>query len=99
MQIRTMLIVAALALPLCVVAQESSAAKSGDELSDVIAAYAKRSGKKFVLDPRVRATVQLAGLDANKLSYDELLSVINVNQFVTYELAFRALRPGRGFMS
>jgi general secretion pathway protein D len=87
MQIRTMLAVACAALPLLAAAQESTSSKtSGDanELGNVIASYAKRSGKKFVLDARTRASVDLAGLDANKLTYDELLTVINVNMFVAY---------------
>jgi general secretion pathway protein D len=83
---------ALLALPLAAAAQDStpdtgafsSARKSGAEMdvSDLVARYAKRSGKQFIVDPRVRGPVPLAGIDPDRLGYDKLLAILTVNQFV-----------------
>ena len=82
------LLAAALALPLLAAAQgssESAAGSTGTELADVITAYAKRNGKKVIIDPRVRQVVTVAGLDANRLNYEQLLAVLAVHQFAAYE--------------
>jgi len=80
---------ALLALPLAVAAQESapapgmassSRASSDIDLGDLIARYAKRSGKQFIVDPRVRGSVPLAGLDPDRISYEKLLAILSVNQ-------------------
>lgn len=80
---------ALLALPLAVAAQESapapgmassSRASSEIDLGDLIARYAKRSGKQFIVDPRVRGSVPLAGLDPDRISYEKLLAILSVNQ-------------------
>jgi general secretion pathway protein D len=81
---------AALALPLAVTAQESApsasssssrAALPGIEIGDLIARFAKRSGKQFIVDPRVRAEVPLAGMDPDRIGYDKLLAILAVHQF------------------
>jgi general secretion pathway protein D len=82
--LKTLTIAAVATLPLVCGAQES-VPKSGDagvELADVFAGYAKRSGRKFILDPRVRATGGLVGIDANKITYEELLALASVHMFV-----------------
>ena len=55
------------------------------EISELIAKVAKRTGKQFILDPRVRADIPLVGLDVNAIDYARLLAILNVNQFGTYE--------------
>ena len=84
-------VLAALALPLVVTAQESappSGAPSSSrsalpdiEIGDLIARFAKRSGKQFIVDPRVRAQVPLAGMDPDRIGYDKLLAILSVNMY------------------
>jgi general secretion pathway protein D len=83
-------VAAALALPLAATAQEpatsaasssSRAALPGIEIGDLIARFAKRSGKQFIVDPRVRAEVPLAGMDPDRIGYDKLLAILAVHQF------------------
>jgi general secretion pathway protein D len=65
-------------------AQDSSKVSSsgGYEIVDLITRYAKRNNKQIVIDPRVRAQVPLAGIEPADITYDQLLAVLNVNQFV-----------------
>jgi general secretion pathway protein D len=70
-------------IPVAATAQEnakSSLGSGGVEIEDVIARYAKRNHKQVVIDPRVRAQVSLAGIDAGELSYDQFLTILNVHQ-------------------
>jgi general secretion pathway protein D len=64
-------------------AQESSkmSGAGGIEIQDLIAKFAKRNHKQIVIDPRVRAEVPLAGIDAGELTYDQLLAVLSVHMF------------------
>ena len=43
-------------------------------LERVISAVAKRTGKKFIVDPRVRADVTVVGQEATSIDYPTLLS-------------------------
>jgi general secretion pathway protein D len=84
-------VAALLALPLVAAAQDSAPApgpvsssrKSSSDIDivDLIERYAKRSGKQFVLDPRVRGQVPLAGTDPDRIGYDKLLAILTVQQF------------------
>jgi general secretion pathway protein D len=56
-------------------------------LERVIAAVAKRTGKKFIVDPRVRAQVSLVGQDATSIDYPTLLSILRVYGFAAVEQA------------
>jgi general secretion pathway protein D len=80
---------ALLVLPALGSAQEPSSAResktshdNGMEMSEIIERVAKRTGRKFIIDPRVRQTVQLAGVEPGQLSYEQLLAVLAVHQFV-----------------
>jgi len=55
------------------------------EIGELIAKVAKRTGKQFIVDPRVRAEVPLIGLDAERVDYPKLLAILNVHMFATYE--------------
>jgi hypothetical protein len=46
---------------------------------------AKKTGKKFVLDPRVRAEVTLIGEGPFRVSYDELLTILDTYGFMATE--------------
>jgi general secretion pathway protein D len=50
-------------------------------LSSLIASVAKHTGKKFVLDPRVRAIVTLIGEEPSSVTYDELLTILETYGF------------------
>jgi len=55
------------------------------EIVELIARVAKRTGKQFVLDPRVRGPVPTTGFDVNRVDYARLLAILRVNQFAAYE--------------
>jgi type II secretory pathway component GspD/PulD (secretin) len=68
------------------VASTSSAAPPGTvPLSSLIATVAKKTGKKFVLDPRVRAPVTLIGEQPSSVTYDELLTILDTYGFVAVQ--------------
>jgi len=84
----------ALALPVAVFAAEpvtspctASASSSGSdvELAELIGKVAKRTGKQFIIDPRVRAQVCNIGLDVDKVDYAKLLAILTIHQFAAYE--------------
>jgi general secretion pathway protein D len=87
----TMGIAALFALPLVAGAQDSAPAAGSNsssraalpdiEIGDLIARFAKRSGKQFIIDPRVRAQVPLAGMDPDRIGYDKLLAILSVHMF------------------
>jgi general secretion pathway protein D len=74
-------------LPLAASAQESSrsSASAGIDMSELLAKFSKRTGKSIIIDPRVRATVPLAGIDPAQITYDQLLAILDVHQFVMVE--------------
>jgi general secretion pathway protein D len=51
-------------------------------LTSPIATVAKNTGRKFVLDPRVRANVTLIGQDTSNVTYDQLLTILNIYGFM-----------------
>jgi|GEM_PF-1446524 general secretion pathway protein D len=55
------------------------------DIGDLIARVAKRTGKQFIVDPRVRAEVPLIGLDVDRIDYPKLLAILNVHLFAAYE--------------
>lgn len=73
-------------------AQSSEAVVSGHieggvPIAQVIAAVARKSGKKFILDPRVRAEVALIGQDVSSLGFNDLLAVLRDYGFAAAEYA------------
>ena len=81
----------ALLIPLCAAAADPAPAPAAApnyaiiEIGELIAKVARRTGKQFIVDPRVRADVPLIGLDADRVDYPRLLAILNVNMFATYE--------------
>ncbi len=88
----------ALALPITAssdtpAVQSSSA--SSDEVSDahdggvpiasIIATVAKKTGRKYLIDPRVHAQVQLLGEDPKSITYPELLTILEQSGFTAVE--------------
>ena len=59
--------------------------ESGIPIERLIAAVAKKTGKRFVLDPRVRGGVTLVGEEPADVSYPEFLAVLSVNGYAAVE--------------
>ena len=86
-------IVAAVALLAIVVAPAAgaqsepaaTARKGGVPVEELITAVAKRTGKTFIVDPRVQGEAVLIGSDPAKIDYAELLSVLQVHGFAAVE--------------
>ena len=55
------------------------------EMADLIGKVSKRTGKQFIIDPRVRAQVSRVGLDIDKVDYAGLLAILTIHQFAAYE--------------
>jgi len=68
--------------PLATVAASQSDGPSSVPITTVIAAVAKRSGKKFIVDPRVQGDAVLLPDTPDSLSYDGFLMLLNVHGFV-----------------
>jgi type II secretory pathway component GspD/PulD (secretin) len=59
--------------------------RPGIAIDKVIDVVAKKTGKKYVLDPRVHAQVQLVGEDLNRITYPELLTILHLYGFAAVE--------------
>jgi general secretion pathway protein D len=66
------------------VSPSSSAARTVP-LDTLIATVAKNTGRKFVLDPRVRAEVALVGADPSSVTYDQLLAILDTYGFAAID--------------
>ena len=69
----------------CARCRDLERGRHGIELTDLIDKVAKRTGKQFIIDPRVRATVAKAAIDLEKVDYGKLLAILTVHQFSAYE--------------
>jgi general secretion pathway protein D len=76
------LLLSALAANTQVFATNDTAGPGTVPLSNLITTVAKKTGKKFVIDPRVRASVALVGEEQSSVTYDELLIILNTYGFV-----------------
>ena len=63
----------------------SSAGANGVPLIQLIDTVAKKSGKSFIVDPRVQGNAVMAGIDPSKITYPELLLVLQVHGFIAVE--------------
>lgn len=82
MAFATVLLLSALAASAQVSSTSSTASPGTVPLSSLIATVAKHTGRKFVLDPRVRAAVALIGEQPSSVTYGELLTIIDTYGFV-----------------
>jgi general secretion pathway protein D len=55
------------------------------DIADLIERVRKKTGKQFLLDPRLRAEVPVGTLDLDRLDYARLLDILRENMFATYE--------------
>jgi general secretion pathway protein D len=72
------------------VAKEASSKASsvrGVEINELIERVAKRTGRQFIVDARVRGEIPLTGFDLDRLDYEKLLAILAVNQYAVYSSA------------
>jgi general secretion pathway protein D len=74
-----------LTLPDIAIAQSSASSSAGTPLVQLIEAVSKKTGKSFVLDPRVAGNAVLVGIDPAKVTYPELLTILQINGFAAIE--------------
>jgi general secretion pathway protein D len=63
----------------------SEATQAGVPIEQLVAIAAKKTGKRFVLDPRVHANVVLIGVAPADLTYAEFLGVLDVYGYAAVE--------------
>jgi type II secretory pathway component GspD/PulD (secretin) len=66
----------------------ASAAPAGDSgvpISKIIAVVAKKTGKKFIVDPRVEAGIHLVGQDVANVDYPGLLAMLRIYNVAALE--------------
>lgn len=66
-------------------AAESAGRGEGVPIEQVIAAVAKKTGKKYLIDPRVHGNVEILGQDIAAISYSDLLSILLLNGYTALE--------------
>lgn len=59
--------------------------ENGVPIAKLIATVAKKTGKKFVIDPRVRGEADIVGQDVANISFSDLLTVLHVYGFTAVE--------------
>jgi general secretion pathway protein D len=60
-------------------------ADNGIPLERIIATVAKKTGKKFLIDPRVHANANIVGQELSNLTYNDLLSILHIYSFTAAE--------------
>ena len=63
----------------------AAVSKQGVDVRTIIASVSQRTHKKFLVDPRVAATVHLDGTVPNDVTYPLLLTILAVHAFAVYE--------------
>lgn len=59
--------------------------ENGVPISRLLATVAKKTGKKFVVDPHVRGDAEIVGQDAANISYGDLLTILRVYGYTAVE--------------
>lgn len=59
--------------------------ENGVPIYKLIATVAKKTGKKFVIDPRVRGNADIVGQDTANISFSDLLTVLHVYDYTAIE--------------
>jgi general secretion pathway protein D len=91
--VRLLAVAVLLAVPFTLQAAEGADGKS-ISMTDLIAEVSRRTGTQFVVDPRVRADVPLAGMDPARVDLDRLRAILRVHQFVAFqEKGFISVMP------
>jgi general secretion pathway protein D len=69
----------------CASAQSEASPTDSVSVEQLVAAVAKRTGRKFIVDPRVRADVTMIGQDPMSVDYPTLLAILSVHGFAAVE--------------
>ena len=67
-------------------AMASAHVENGIPIAQLIATVQKKTGKKFVVDPRVRADIDLGEKDLSGVSYSDFLTILQVYNFSAFEI-------------
>ncbi len=59
--------------------------ENGVPVSRFIVSVAKKTGKKFVIDPKVHGEIELIGADDSNISYSDLLTILHTNGLTAVE--------------
>jgi general secretion pathway protein D len=54
-------------------------------IEKIISSVSHKTNRKFVVDPRVNARVTLVGQEPSQVTYNELLTILEVHGYVTFE--------------
>ena len=65
--------------------QSKSTSRAGIPIESLVALVGKKTGKKFVLDPRVHADIVLVGEEPAEVTYPQFLAVLEVYGYVAVE--------------
>jgi general secretion pathway protein D len=57
----------------------------GTDVRNIIEAVSRKTHKNFLLDPRVRANINLVGVEVGEVTYPLLLTILAVHGYSTYE--------------
>jgi type II secretory pathway component GspD/PulD (secretin) len=63
----------------------STHVENGVPISRLLATVAKKTGKKFVVDPQVRGDAEIVGQDAANISYGDLLTILHLYGYTAVE--------------
>ena len=63
----------------------SAHVENGVPISRLLATVAKKTGKKFVVDPQVHGDVEIVGQDAANINYGDLLTILRVYGFTAVD--------------
>jgi general secretion pathway protein D len=69
----------------CAGAQSEASSAGAVSVEKLVTAVAKRTGKKFLIDPRVRADVTVIGQDPTSVDYATLLLILRIHGFSAVE--------------
>jgi general secretion pathway protein D len=81
----TCAVLALLSAPHSLAETSSPATQDAVPIAQVIAGTARKTGKKFLLEPRVAGDVTVIGLDPDSLDYPTLLSVLQLHGFAAID--------------
>ena len=59
---------------------------AGTPLIRLIETVSKKTGKSFIIDPRVNGNASLVGIDPSKVTYNELLAILQVHGIAAAEI-------------
>jgi general secretion pathway protein D len=65
--------------------ENDTGAPTGIPIQKIIDSVSHKTNRRFVVDPRVVARVNLVGQELSHITYNELLTILEVHGYVTFE--------------